>query len=300
MKKEEIIKKWLDNELSADEMKQFQQMEEYESYVKISEKAHYFKAPEFDAEQAYKKLKSIVAEKRLAKKRQLNYKSLASIAAAFIIGFLVYTNFLNTEVSVVETMATEKIEVTLPDTSIAQLNSESSISFVEEKWENNRRIELKGEAYFKVAKGKRFDVETNAGVISVLGTEFNVKNRTNFFEVQCFEGKVQVDFNDKEVILTAGKTVRVSYGLVSEPLTDLQAPSWIANKSSFKSVPYAQVLEEFERQYNVEIITDMNSEVLFSGAFSHNNQTSALKSITIPFGLEYTIVNNQITLTKID
>ena len=102
------------------------------------------------------------------------------------------------------------------------------------------------------------------------------------------------------MILTAGKTVRVSYGLVSEPLTDLQAPSWIANKSSFKSVPYAQVLEEFERQYNVEIITDMNSEVLFSGAFSHNNQTSALKSITLPFGLEYTIVNNQITLTKID
>ena len=50
MKKEALIKKWLDNELSTEELIQFQQLEEYESYMKLSEKAIRFKAPSFDEE----------------------------------------------------------------------------------------------------------------------------------------------------------------------------------------------------------------------------------------------------------
>lgn len=300
MKKEDLIKKWLDNELSVEEMQAFQQLEEYDSYVKLSEKAHYFKAPAYNAEEAYKKLKPVIAKKRIAKKRVLFFKPLAQIAAVLVLGLLAYSIFFSSDLTTVETFAREKKSITLPDNSLAQLNALSTLSFDESNWQKERSVDLNGEAYFKVAKGARFDVETNSGVVSVLGTEFNVKNRLNYFEVQCFEGKVQVVYQDNRTVLTAGQTIRIVDGFISNPTTDLVSPSWIANKSSFQSVPYAEVLAEFERQYDVEIKTEMNTEVLFSGVFSHNNQTSALQSITIPFGLEYTIVNKQITLTKID
>ena len=65
MKKEDLIKKWLDNELSAEELVAFQQLEEYDSYVKLSEKAQNFKAPSFDTDSAYKNVSSHILEKRL-------------------------------------------------------------------------------------------------------------------------------------------------------------------------------------------------------------------------------------------
>ena len=48
---------------------------------------------------------------------------------------------------------------------------------VENKWKNERSVNLDGEGFFKVAKGSKFDVETSAGTVSVVGTQFNVKNR---------------------------------------------------------------------------------------------------------------------------
>jgi ferric-dicitrate binding protein FerR (iron transport regulator) len=46
------------------------------------------------------------------------------------------------------------------------------------------------EAYFQVKKGQTFSVNTTDGVVKVLGTHFNVKQRKNYFEVNCFEGLV--------------------------------------------------------------------------------------------------------------
>lgn len=300
MKKEELVKKWLDHDLSAEEMKLFQQLEEYDAYMKLSDRAQYFKAPEFNSKEAYKKLSPLIAKKRIAKKRKLFYKPLAQIAAVVILGFLAYSVFFSSDLTTIETATSEKTKVDLPDNSIAQLNSMSTLSFDKDSWNANRNVNLNGEAYFKVAKGSRFDVTTNSGVVSVLGTEFNVKNRNQYFEVQCFEGKVQVVIGDLRTVLTAGKSVRISNGIVSEPITEMGAPSWIHHKSSFQSTPYSEVLAEFERQYGVKIATQINTEVLFSGSFTHNNRTLALQSITIPFGLEYTVINDVITLTKID
>lgn len=127
-----------------------------------------------------------------------------------------------------------------------------------------------------------------------------MKNRTNYFEVQCYEGKVRVSVNGAETILTAGNSFRIANGVVTKPATTLLFPSWIKNKSSFKSVPLAEVLAEFERQYNVTIETQVDTTLLFSGAFVHDNKKVALQSISIPFNLEYTIVDNKITLTKIE
>ncbi len=300
MKKEILIKKWLDNELSAEELKEFQQLEEYDSYVKLSNQAQFFKAPNFDSSEAYKKLQPIIEKKRTQKTVLQRFRPIAQIAAIFIIGFISYTLFMTDDLTRVDTLASQKTTVTLPDASTAQLNSLSELSYDEDSWKKQREVNLDGEAYFIVAKGSQFDVQTSSGVVSVLGTQFNVKNRDNYFEVKCFEGKVSVLHSGKLTILSAGNTLRIVNGIETNDITALEYPTWIENKSTFKSVPLSEVLDEFERQYNVVITTGIDTAVLFSGTFVHTNKDLALQSITIPFSLEYTIENNQITLKKID
>ena len=69
-----------------------------------------------------------------------------------------------------------------------KLNELSQLEYNASKWDENRSLELKGEAFFDVEKGKRFDVTTEFGNVSVLGTEFNVLSRDSIFKVSCYEG----------------------------------------------------------------------------------------------------------------
>ena len=69
-------------------------------------------------------------------------------------------------------------------------------------------------------------------------------------------------------------------------------PTWIAGESSFDSAPYAEVLGELERQYGIHITKpDMDLGKRFTGKFTHENIDQALKAVTIPFDLEYEIIN---------
>lgn len=300
MKKEELIKKWLDNELSVEELKAFQRLDEYDSYVKLSEKAKQFKAPDFDSSEAYKRMEPIIEHKRTQKTLLIRLRPIAQIAAIFMIVFGAYTLLFSNDLTTFNTLASQKITITLPDASIVKLNSKSQLSFDKNTWKEQREVKLEGEAFFKVAKGSRFDVQTNSGIVSVMGTQFNVKNRNNYFEVKCFEGKVSVLYRDELTELPAGKTLRIINGITFNNQTNLEHPSWIENESSFKSVPLAEVIDEFERQYDVKIVTDIDTNALFSGSFVHDNQDLALKSITLPFGLNYTIENKIITFKKIE
>ena len=45
MKREDLIKKWLDNELNTQELKAFKVLEDYEFLVKLSNSTKHFKAP---------------------------------------------------------------------------------------------------------------------------------------------------------------------------------------------------------------------------------------------------------------
>jgi ferric-dicitrate binding protein FerR (iron transport regulator) len=296
MKKEELIKKWLDNELTLAETQEFKQLEEYDSFMKLSDNASFFKAPNFNSSEEYKKILPIIDGKRTTKTLLSRIKPILKLAAVFVMGIVVYTAFFLNNETTINTFASEKTVVILPDNSIAQLNSLSELSYNKDAWNKQRKVELKGEAYFKVAKGSQFDVQTSTGVVTVLGTQFNVKNRLNYFEVVCYEGKVSVTHKNKNTILTPGKTVRILNGKMTEDATVIDHPTWIDDYSSFNSVAFSEVIAEFERQYNVNIEADIDSEILFTGTFTHTNKKLALLAITIPLNLKSTIENNTIRL----
>lgn len=292
MEREYLIKKWLDNELSAQELDAFEQLDDYEDLIKLSESIKHFKAPDFDSKQELDTLLQALKEKKTNSNSW--FKPLLRIAAVLLLFFSVYyfTSGLNTTI---HTDFAQKSSIELPDLSKVKLNAQSTLSYNKRSWKNNRQVKLEGEAYFKVAKGSKFDVITEAGTVSVLGTEFNVKQRKNYFEVICFEGLVGVTHNGQTVKLKPGFSFLLIDGkLYAKELDTRKSPNWVNNESYFMSIPYKEVLNELERQYNVKIETkNIDTSQLFTGVFKHDNLELALKSVVLPLNLNYQIKDNK-------
>lgn len=292
MKHEELIKKWLDNDLNPEESKAFEALDDYQELAKLSDSVKRFEAPEFNSKEALDAVLQKIQSPQITQKNSWKTYVLR-IAAVLAISLSVYyfSTTLNTNIA---TLAAQKTTVELPDNSEVILNAGSSLSFNESKWSDARNVSLDGEAFFKVAKGKSFNVLTADGKVTVLGTEFNVKQRSGLFEVICYEGSVKVTHQTDEKILKPGDGFLLLDGkIIAREKETAIGPSWINNESYFKSMPFAHVIHEFERQYNVTIETDnIDLDQLFTGSFVHNEQTLALKSITLPLNLKHSKKDN--------
>jgi len=303
MDKDQILKKWLSDDLTTSELEQFEQNDDFNLNNEIVEGAKYFKASHFSSVSSYDEFKANLKEKKGGRVMQLSsYKMLYRIAALFVIGFSTYFFLFYNNLTEVQTLASNKITFELPDASSVTLNAGSKVEYSKKKWANKRELTLEGEAFFKVAKGSKFDVKTSDGIVSVLGTQFTVKQRPNYFEVKCFEGIVSVDSNGKTHKLTKGNTYRIIDDVTTIDITSRNQPNWIDNVSSFNSVPLYEVLEELERQYNVDIsVEQFDAKRLFTGGFVHNNLEEALTSVTVPFNLTHRKDNsNKIILYKME
>lgn len=297
MNREELINKWLDNELNPQELEAFKMLEDSADLVKLSNAVKYFKPKDLDKDLKLEQLNSTL--KSRTKKTNNWFKPVLKIAAILAIFFSIFYYTTNSDTNI-QTYIAQKETIILPDDSEVILNAMSTLIYNENKWDNNRELDLDGEAYFKVAKGKTFTVITNIGSVSVLGTQFNIKNRENIFEVICYEGSVQVNSKNHVQVLKPGDRFLILNNLLIEGLTvNNTNPFWINNESSFKSMPFTQVLAEFERQYNVTFnINNIDTNQLFTGSFAHNNMEVALKAITLPLNLTYSKNNNKISLKR--
>lgn len=289
---EKLLHKYLNNEITEDELEQLKTSDDFRDYLKISELTSQMQTPAFNKDNAWKML-SEKTKKQPKVISLFNYKSLLKYAAVLVLivtGFLYVTN-LDTSVSAA---IAEKKSFTLPDQSEVVLNAGSEIEYHKNSWKKNRELTLDGEAYFKVAKGKKFDVKTNQGVVSVVGTEFNVQSRGAHFHVTCYEGKVAVAFNDNTLQLSAGDSVIIEEGeIVSQQKVSTLQPGWMFDESSFDNKPLQWVIEELQRQYTVSVsLENVDTNSRFTGAFTHTNLEAALKTICMPLGLKYTINQN--------
>ncbi len=161
-----------------------------------------------------------------------------------------------------------KYSVELPDGSIAHLNAASSIKFPVRFAKNERRVEISGEVYFEVEKGKvPFIVSVrNKSEVKVLGTHFNINayEDESAIRTTLVEGSVHVTgFDNQSGIATAGKVILKpgqqselnSEGriLVKEVNTSLYT-GWIDNRFIFKDTPLEEIMKNMSRWYDFEVI----------------------------------------------
>jgi len=288
---ENHLAKWLNNELSDEELAAFKASDGYATYQKIKENFEGLSAPEFNEEAAWKNIKQRTTSengKVVPLRPYKQFLRIAAVIALMLTGSYFYLNSLDDTFS---TAYAETSEVVLPDASELVLNADSKISFDEKNWEKERRIMLEGEAFFKVAKGKKFTVSTTNGTVSVLGTQFNVEQRDGFFEVTCYEGLVSVNYNGHEQQLPAGDAfVAIDGNIQQTEKVVTTNPSWLDHESTFKSIPLRYVFNELERQFDIKVtVEDVDSNQLFTGTFSNTDLHLALESISTPSQIRYSI-----------
>ena len=295
MNKEYLVKKWLTDELSDAEREEFEQLEDFQLHKDIVDSTAYFKSSGFSQIDDFASFsKRLDTDKKPV--RNLNWvRPFLRIASVFVVGFTLYYFFLYNKVVEVQTLASEKTTIELPDASTVIVNAMSELSYSKNKWNQKREIALMGEAFFDVAKGSKFNVITSEGVVSVLGTQFNVKQRGNYFEVKCFEGVVKVVSRSFTEELRGGDNFRLENGESSLGKNPYKHPQWTKNVSSFDRVSLSEVFAELERQYDINVkIENLGSDDLFTGGFVHDNLENALRSITEPLDLtsEFILVKN--------
>jgi ferric-dicitrate binding protein FerR (iron transport regulator) len=296
MNRNDLIKKWLDQELDPEEQKAFEALDNRQFLEEIVEEGKRFKASNKYRVASFEDL-----EKRLNEQTNSNIPwttILFRVAAVFVVGLGLYALFNTPSKSTITTQLAEKKQVILPDSSVVNLNELSLIAF-SDRWDKERKVQLKGEAYFRVAKGKRFDVTTDFGTVSVLGTQFNVNAKDSIFSVICYEGLVQVVHNNKTTKLSAGKAYEFTRGVSKLFDVPVSQPEWLSNMKVFKQTEIQHVFASLEHHYNVTINTDsIDNTVLFSGAFELDHLENALLAITKSLQLTYEIKDQNKVIIK--
>lgn len=293
---ENYLAKWLNDDLTKAELAEFKKSDAYATYQKIRETASTMEAPKFDMDKAWA---SLELQKKAEQPKVFTlapfkaFLRIAAVVTVLLAGSFIYLTTLDETVS---TAYAESKAITLPDNSEIVLNAESKVTYSEKNWDTNRNIDLSGEAYFKVAKGQKFTVATEQGVVMVLGTQFNVEARDNYLEVSCFEGLVSVVFDGEETKLPAGNSFLAINGKQSAQKVVVNgSPSWLTNESSFKSVPVKYVLDELQRQYNLNVKTEgIDVNQVYTGSFSNENLELALKSISVPLQIKFKLEGNKV------
>ncbi len=94
-------------------------------------------------------------------------------------------------------------QIVLGDGTKVWLNSDSKLKYLVPFGVKNRLLELSGEAYFEVAHNAElpFRVKTNDGIVTAIGTAFNVRAYENetYTATTLAEGKVSVDMLENEL-----------------------------------------------------------------------------------------------------
>lgn len=193
----------------------------------------------------------------------------------------------------VSTANGETYSLILADGSTVTLNSSSSVRFPVAFPGSERRIEITGEAYFKVSKNVKqpFIVTVKGMNVQVLGTEFNINayDGENVIAATLIEGSVKV-FTDNSstrpassVILNPNQQAQLAIDklkVFSDVNMD-EVIAWKEGKFYFESADLKTILKQFSRWYDIEVIYEgrVSNEKFFSIINRNTALSNVLKSL---------------------
>ncbi|MBB5438743.1 ferric-dicitrate binding protein FerR (iron transport regulator) [Pedobacter sp. AK017] len=214
----------------------------------------------------------------------------------------------NGDPSKTNTLTTAKGEtyiLTLPDKTKVWMNAASSLTYAAGLNQRERKVMLKGEAYFQVAEDKTrpFIVESGGQKIEVLGTWFNVNAYPDEEKVTTtlLKGSVKVSGKPGSKILKPGDQSAVNEKSISITEVDTErAVAWKDNKFLFENDDIRYIMRMIERWYNVEVvyIGEMPTEKFGGGVSRFDNVSQVLKILESTGGAHFKIEGRRILVSK--
>lgn len=203
-------------------------------------------------------------------------------------------------------------QLTLPDGSKAWVNSGSELRYFSTMPSGERRVILKGEAYFDVEHNPAlpFVVETQNIAIEVLGTEFNVKSfqDEDAIHTTLVSGKVQVKGTTSQGepftrAISPGQQAVFSKPDQAVQVADVDTErfcSWKDGYYTYWDAPFTEVMETMARYYGVDIAlqgSPQTWEKKVSGKLIRNDSiTVALENLKVLLPFNYQIQEDKIII----
>ena len=145
----------------------------------------------------------------------------------------------------------------LADGTRVWLNAETELSYPSYFSGKDRRVKLKGEAYFEVTADTSmpFIVETKHLQINVLWTSFNISAYPDeSHHATLAKGKIKAIYEEKQVILSPGEQALLTdSGMIVHAVDIATYTSWKERRFVFKNKPLQEVARDLERWYNVRL-----------------------------------------------
>lgn len=290
--KNEALIRWLEGDLSGQELSEFEASEEFQDYKKIIDVSDDILAPKMDENIVFASIQNNISKNKTSPRSTkvvFFNKWVLAIASVAILTFGVMSIFANS-INVSANVG-QFVSHTLPDGSEVNLNGKSQINY-NRNFKKERTLLLEGEAFFNVKEGKSFSIETSDGKVTVLGTSFNVFSRSDIFTVACKTGKVKVESNNQLVILQPGERIRFENKVSSgkEHIEVEKIGSWVNGEFYFINSKLEEVVLSLSSNYNTKINLPKDYQnKRFTGSFVSGDLNKALKMVFSPMGISYSM-----------
>lgn len=151
-------------------------------------------------------------------------------------------------------------KVILPDGTLVWLNASSSVRYPTAFHGKERKVEVKGEAYFEVVHNAQqpFKVVVNGVAVDVLGTHFNVNGYGDeaATRITLLEGSVKISKGlssamlkpGQQVMVAANNNIRFNNGVDVE-----EAIAWKNGLFWFNGVDLPGIMRQLSRWYDIEV-----------------------------------------------
>ena len=185
--------------------------------------------------------------------------------------------------------------LTLPDQSVVLMRKGSTITYPKSFNAKERRVQLTGEAFFKVQhnEAQPFLVTTGNTEVKVLGTSFLVNSNSATDEVIVVTGKVNVtdkNSNQNHVILTKGqRAVLSNKHFYQEQVMDSNYMAWETGQLVFNNTALPKVLEDISHFYGTQVelaptLQSAAASIQISVEFKNQPLEQALEEIRLITG----------------
>jgi len=225
----------------------------------------------------------------------------AAMAILFIIAGALSINFFVSGKVTYITQRGETKKITLEDSTIVLLQSESKLIVKRDFNKGSREVQLSGAANFSVKSAEwPFVIHSDFASVEVIGTIFNVVARKELFEVSVNAGVVRVSSKivsqDNSVLLSAGQFTRFEKG--EKPSLPQQVPfgeypGWTHGRLAFYDVSLKFAIGEIERRFDVTIRIGetVDPETKISGLFESKDVDTVLAAICLSIQKKYEVQN---------
>ena len=220
-----------------------------------------------------------------------------------LIAFSIISLFNNIYLTnTIRTKATERKILNLADGSVITLHSGSEILYNKGFNETHRKIYLTGEAYFKVQKKDLpFIIQTEHAQITVLGTIFNVRSRSDGFEIGVTEGTVNISNHICAISLRQGQLVQTTSDFNKADVQNIyynNYPDWLDYKIYCNKTELLEVCSEIQRIFDVRFIFSQPDfeNIPLTGIINSSNLVDVLKTLSILTGHDFKLSGDSVTI----